>query len=154
MEEKKSIPKNGAARQSGCSWGWPLLIMGSVVLVSDQSSVGFSGFFRFDKLAHFCVYGLMASLVLRALPQRMGDLWNGVIAVLVVSLFGLTDEYHQSFTPGRSVEFADWVADTLGAITAVWFYLKWTWYRTLMEWGPLRRKKNLSRAPASIDGEA
>jgi VanZ family protein len=122
--------------------------MGSVVMVSDQSNVGVTGFFRVDKLAHFCVFGLMATLILRMLYSKGSDLRNGIITVLIVSLFGITDEFHQGSTPGRSVEFADWVADTLGAITAVWFYLKWTWYRKVME---LKRSPS---APAAVDGES
>ena len=56
---------------------------------------------------------------------------------MLVSLFGITDEWHQSFTPGRAVEFADWVADTSGAVLAVTLYLRWGWYRRLLE-TPLR----------------
>ncbi len=130
--------------------------MGSIVMVSDQSTVGVSGFFRFDKLAHFCVFGLLATLILRMLSTERKGLRNGLITALFVSLFGISDEFHQSFTPGRSVEVADWVADTLGAITAVWFYLKWNWYRKLMESGlkkASQQEERLSGTPAPVDRE-
>ena len=33
----------------------------------------------------------------------------------LASLYGATDEFHQSFVPGRDSDVLDWVADTLGA---------------------------------------
>ena len=39
-----------------------------------------------------------------------------VLAVLfIVSIYGVSDEFHQYFVPGRSCDFLDWGADTLGA---------------------------------------
>ncbi len=61
------------------------------------------------------------------------------MVILAVSLFGLSDEFHQAYTPGRAVEFADWVADTLGAVVAVFAYWKWDAYRRILETG--RRAK-------------
>ena len=134
----ESTDNSGAAKRA---WFWALALAGSVVFASGgnpQSPVSFIGI---DKLAHFGVFGLLATLVLRT-PQvcrRIG--WRGWIAVLAVSAFGGTDEWHQSFTPGRSVEFADWIADTTGAALAVTLYLKWGWYRRLLEFPVFRRRK-------------
>jgi VanZ family protein len=80
-------------------------------------------------VVHFSIFGLLATLVARAGFNGQRGWW----AVLIVSLFGMTDEWHQSFTPGRAVEIADWVADTLGAITAVGLYIYWRWYRVWLE---------------------
>ncbi|HYD83482.1 MAG TPA: VanZ family protein, partial [Opitutus sp.] len=54
-------------------------------------------------------------------------------AILIVSVFGVTDELHQHFTPGRSMDVWDWVADTLGAIVATVLYAEWAAYRRLLE---------------------
>jgi hypothetical protein len=40
------------------------------------------------------------------------------------------------------MEFADWVADTLGAAVAVVVYLRWNGYRRVLE-TPLRRRRRL-----------
>jgi len=143
---------SGVAKRA---WFWPLALAGSVVFASGgnpQSPVSFIGF---DKLAHFCVFGLLATLILRT-PQvwRRGG-WRGWIAVLAVSAFGGTDEWHQCFTPGRSVEFADWLSDTTGAALAVTLYLNWSWYRRLLEFPVFRRRKPAGRetkpeAPATV----
>jgi VanZ family protein len=36
--------------------------------------------------------------------------------IAVVSVFGAVDEWHQSFIPRRSMSFADWIADSSGAL--------------------------------------
>ncbi len=65
-----------------------------------------------DKLAHAFAFGLLAMLLFMA----MGKPW---VAIIVTSFYGLSDEVHQYFVPGRSVDITDWIADTLGAIVAV-----------------------------------
>ncbi|MBR4011522.1 MAG: VanZ family protein, partial [Spirochaetaceae bacterium] len=43
---------------------------------------------------------------------------------IIVSIYGIIDEIHQSFTPGRSSTISDWIADTLGALFGSFvFYL-------------------------------
>ncbi len=61
------------------------------------------------------------------------------MAVLMVSFYGIIDEFQQMFTEGRSVEFKDWVADTSGAVLASFLYLKWDWYRSILEKRPLEK---------------
>jgi VanZ family protein len=41
------------------------------------------------------------------------------LAVLLASLYGVSDEAHQAFVPGRSADAVDWLADTVGALAAV-----------------------------------
>jgi VanZ family protein len=41
-----------------------------------------------------------------------------VASVTIGSLYGITDEWHQSFTFGRDASVWDWTADTAGAILA------------------------------------
>jgi len=41
------------------------------------------------------------------------------LTIAAASLFGASDECHQSFTPGRQADVFDWLADTLGACLAV-----------------------------------
>ena len=109
-------------------WLWPLLLAATVFIASGRGQVAAPDIIDFDKVAHFSIFGLLATLVVRVEPCGRG--W---LAIGLVSLFGLLDEWHQSFTPGRSVEIADWVADTLGAVVATRFYLRWTAYRRLLE---------------------
>jgi VanZ family protein len=45
--------------------------------------------------------------------------------VLLGVAYGASDELHQHFVPGRSVEFGDWVADSLGVCAGVFLQRFW-----------------------------
>jgi VanZ family protein len=106
---------------------------------SGRSQVADPGIPNVDKIVHFLVYGLLATLVVRT--RAGGRIWPWV-ALAITSVYGITDELHQSFVPGRSMEFADWMADTLGAALAIFLYTKCAWYRTRLEM-PLRRNRRI-----------
>lgn len=77
-----------------------------------------------DKILHVGAYGLLSMAWIWGF--RIAFQWRWPIAILfgmaVGIIFGATDEYHQSFTPGRSPEFLDWVADAVGALGAGLFF--------------------------------
>ena len=74
------------------------------------------GDFLLKKSAHVIEYGIFATLVYRALinsnVSKSKSMW---LSVLIAFLYGLTDEFHQSFTPGRGPKFTDVLIDTFGA---------------------------------------
>jgi VanZ family protein len=125
---------------------WPALLA-SAICVASGGQVAESDVVGFDKLAHAALFGLLATLVLRNgfAPRRA---W---IAVAVVSAFGAADEWHQSLTPGRAVELADWIADTLGATVAVGAYVLWPWYRRQLERGLKSRVEKSGALPPNRD---
>ena len=45
-----------------------------------------------------------------------------LLSIMYVAVFGLTDEFHQWFTPLRHVEGFDLMADTVGGILGVSFW--------------------------------
>jgi VanZ family protein len=72
-------------------------------------------FLLHDKLLHALEYAVLGALLVPSL--RLAGLRPRaafVVAVLLGSLYGATDEIHQSFVPGRDAAVLDWVADTLG----------------------------------------
>lgn len=76
-----------------------------------------------DKIFHGGAYAVLGILLLAA--QRLypgGYSWRQVGAsALLASLYGMTDEFHQAFVPGRSSDVLDWAADTVGALLATLF---------------------------------
>ncbi|MDR0403332.1 MAG: VanZ family protein [Treponema sp.] len=75
--------------------------------------------FRFaDKLAHFVCFGAIAASLtwwFSLQSWKKHRLRNALLCVLFTSAYGIIDELHQFFVPGRSCDPFDWIADTLGA---------------------------------------
>ena len=65
-----------------------------------------------DKVVHAVVFGVLGALLHLATAKP----W---LSILLTSLYGVTDEWHQMSTVGREADPWDWVADTVGAILAV-----------------------------------
>ena len=84
-----------------------------------------------DKLFHALAYGVLGFLLLDSLAPTTDGFTSMQIrnSILIASLYGISDEFHQYFIPGRSSDAWDWVADTLGAVIAVsllaWMSRKW-----------------------------
>lgn len=76
-----------------------------------------------DKFLHFGAYGLLSVLLYVNLYfQDKIEVLNkfpATFTVLIASIYGLLDEIHQMFVPGRSAEFLDWLADFSGSLVAV-----------------------------------
>jgi VanZ family protein len=69
---------------------------------------------------HTAEYALLGFLLARALGRD-----RFAIAVVVGSLYGASDEYHQTFVPGRSGnDLGDWIADTIGTALGVLVYAR------------------------------
>jgi VanZ family protein len=123
---------------------WPVLLAIVIFVISGSQHLATPDFgFQFleDKIAHFLIFGLVATSILRTPKFKDLSLHSLLITVLITSAYGAFDEIRQSFTPSRSVEFADWLADTYGAFAAVTVYAKWHWYRQLLEWRiPIKRR--------------
>ena len=73
----------------------------------------------FRKCGHLTEYAILAWLLFRALHQSKNPLpewsWPRVGgALLVVFLYGATDEFHQIYVPTRTPHFTDVLIDTAG----------------------------------------
>ncbi len=74
---------------------------------------------------HIVEYAVFAYLLCRLIKQYYPKAGRGqvlVLAVLIILVYALTDEYHQSFVPGRSAQILDVVMDCLGGLIAGAFY--------------------------------
>lgn len=80
-------------------------------------------YFPVDKLVHTGVYGVLGALGALAMVHRPWLNW------FICVLYGMSDEFHQSFIPGRSVETMDVVADAIGAGIAIYFISKMITFR-------------------------
>jgi len=69
-----------------------------------------------DKLLHVLAYLVLGSLALRAVHGGFHRLRLAptIVAVLLTLSYGMTDELHQLYVPGRFASLQDWVADAVG----------------------------------------
>jgi VanZ family protein len=110
-------------RQSVLAW---FLLAGYCLLIFIQSSFATPDMGPDlplqDKAAHLAAYALMGYLACRAwasLPWHLGGFAISMAGFLFAVVFGLSDEWHQSFVPGRMADGWDVLADGLGALTGV-----------------------------------
>ncbi len=99
-------------------WGPVLFLLGLLFYLS--SLPGLPLHIRFpDKVAHFIAYGILAVSWVRALHGGFVQLRPGTtaLALALTIAYGASDEYHQSFVPGRDASLLDLLADALGALS-------------------------------------
>ncbi|MFZ2452036.1 MAG: VanZ family protein [Methylovulum miyakonense] len=98
-----------------------LAYCGFIYWLSDQATLPTPDLFSGeDKLHHAGAYFILAALAWANFRRIAKPPIILATAVIVFgSLYGASDEWHQSFVPGRSPDVLDWLADTLGAVLAV-----------------------------------
>jgi hypothetical protein len=75
-----------------------------------------------DKSGHGIGYGILGAVLIRALAGgRLSGVtwWRAGLTVVLATLYGVTDEFHQSFVHGRSPDRFDVLADCVGAAVTV-----------------------------------
>ncbi len=86
---------------------------------------------QIDKPIHTVEYAILCLLICWA--QSAGRSVEGVrpikrvilFSIIASSLYGVSDEVHQYFVPGRNSDVVDWVFDTVGASMAGFFWYRW-----------------------------
>lgn len=98
--------------------GWMMLIF----FLSSQSSLPAPALFPgADLLAHAVFYAVLGVFLARSLiPQRVMTWKRIMLLTVLVTAYGVTDEYHQLFVPGRDASGWDILADSLGGFLAAW----------------------------------
>ena len=76
------------------------------------------------KSAHFTLYFLLGLLVISFLKEFGLSRKSIIISIIVVLLYAVSDEIHQTFIPGRSGEVLDVLIDTIGgSLSTLLYYL-------------------------------
>jgi|WetSurMetagenome_2_1015567.scaffolds.fasta_scaffold15055_4 VanZ family protein len=119
-------------------WGPAGIVMLLIFIASATPGSDLPGFGAWDLIAkkggHMCGYALLASAFFHALDKKgTSARFRFFVAAGLACLYAATDEFHQSFTPGRSPSLQDVGIDALGAFIGL---TVWTWI------GKMRRNQH------------
>lgn len=140
IEKEGPLPavdiKLSGSKKIICYW-LPALIYCLLIFIQSSypSPESIFVFPYIDKVAHFVVYAILGVLFFRAFRTwRFKEKINMVIllSILLSSLYGLSDEIHQSFLPYRDADIIDFFADVAGSVCGVYIFS--TGYRGLFEY--------------------
>ncbi len=112
--------------------------MGLIFALSSRSTLveidNEAGEKIFYKLAHAIAYATLLWLWWRALsPQREAS-WRYLGAAMVLTvLYGISDEIHQLYVPGRNGQVADVLFDTAGALAMALMLRQVAWLQAFPE---------------------
>lgn len=96
--------------------GWMALIF----FLSSRPDVAAPDlFWQQDKMAHLLVFGVLGLLLAFSLTPPAVATWRRLFLITAfVTAYGVTDELHQYFVPGREASIWDVLADGVGGFLA------------------------------------
>ena len=109
---------------AGCAYRWGPVVACMALLfylsaqpyLPDIPKLGFLDFG--DKSQHFAAYAVLGALIWRALSRTSPRWWQIGATIALATAYGLSDESHQIFVPGREFDLLDLGADALGSAVA------------------------------------
>ncbi|MFC1499525.1 VanZ family protein [Candidatus Zixiibacteriota bacterium] len=116
------------------AWGGVILWASAIWIGSSLSIGSQSLLFKFgpDKVGHFVEFGILGLFTANALltrPQLSSggagrkNVWR--VAVIITAFWGVLDEIHQLWVPGRTSDPLDAITDILGGMVGAWLLLTW-----------------------------
>jgi len=103
------------------------------------------------KGAHVFVYALLAWLWWRVLSSQRGVSWPILLAAwFLATLYGVSDEIHQLFVPGRHGRVADVLFDAAGALAMVIALRRVAWLRLFPESLFAQPHQNLKQSKENV----
>lgn len=116
MPEKQNIKTFLQYQFPAIGWALFLFVMSSLPdLPGPKLGIDFE-----DKLQHLIAYSILGFLIARAFfyqnryaNWKKNFLW---MAIIIGIFYGIMDEFHQYFVPGRFTDILDALADSIGTI--------------------------------------
>ena len=72
------------------------------------------------KMAHFSIYTVVGLLLMALLcTYHLKNSWRVIMTIVIGILYAASDEFHQSFSPGRTPKVTDVYIDTLGVMLGI-----------------------------------
>lgn len=87
--------------------------------INLEKIIGSNANFIIRKLAHMTEYFILFHLLYKGIFNKYNFWKASCISIILVFLYACSDEFHQSFMPGRGPSFRDVLIDTSGGGTAL-----------------------------------
>ena len=112
------MKRAGQINKSSAVMLWLITIgyMGLIFYLSSQSQLLPPLMHGTDKIIHTIVYFILAILLYFSLFKSGVRQYLLAISLLLAVIYGISDEIHQYYVPGRIASIGDVVADSLGAL--------------------------------------
>ena len=110
-----------------------LCILYAILIFSGSSLPGeeIPAIGGYDHLLHFMEYtGFGMALMWWRISSLVNPARSLMEATLTGSLYGISDELHQYFVPGRFPSASDWMADTAGTLAGALLLLAFFLFRS------------------------
>lgn len=109
-------------------WGPPVFWMALIFFFSSRPTIKTTQIYWQDfvikKTAHFIEYAILAFLYLRGfLGSGFSKKKSFIFALVLCILYATSDEFHQSFIPGREPRIRDVIIDTIGAFSSLYYFV-------------------------------
>jgi VanZ family protein len=96
-------------------WMGAIFALSSIPSISTPFEGGYD--FTFKKFAHVIVYGILTALLYGALRIHIRHKGYALLTALLLSvLYAFSDEWHQTFVPGRKGTLRDVAINAVGAV--------------------------------------
>jgi VanZ family protein len=106
------------------AWMGVIFIGSSIAKVPQVGDETLDGLVH--RAAHMLEFAVLGALLLRATSNgRPISKREIIITLVVIGLYGASDEFHQRFTPGRSSEGTAVLFDVVGGALGVWVWQRW-----------------------------
>ena len=94
-------------------WLLPVAVMAGILVVTSLPAPPPMPH-QSDKVVHFVAYATLGASVSWA--NGSASAMQAARILVLLSIAGALDEWHQQFIPNRRMDVRDWVADTAGAV--------------------------------------
>lgn len=105
--------------RAGLYWIPALVVMAAIAVLSHRSDLPDLPGGPPDWLLHGMEYGVLAAAcafgATRGFVPERRKAAAAATATVIAAGYGVLDEWHQSFVPGRDPSLMDWLADLVGA---------------------------------------
>ena len=108
-----------------------LVVMGIIFFLSNQpdASLAVPRFFGSDKIFHIIAYGALAAAAVFAVADKLFPDYSHKTSIKILvfcTVYGMSDEFHQTFIAGRTASVFDLFADSFGACLVLGVVFIWS----------------------------